>query len=422
MARNPQRDTQGRRPAHGDGGRREPRPIVPEHRSGGASARDVSAAHRAQRAAARQQARRPAARKPASAHKKAPALKRSVPAGWASAGGARGRRAPVPGGPRSKGPSFPGPQGFRLTRPFVTAVAAIVLVLVIAVPWALGSKGGRGATESEVRALSAATGTVEEVASLASPLGAFGSAVGALQEGGNDVGAYLCSLDGTQILAYNADEQFYGASSIKGPYVLSALADDASGAPGSYSDAIGSTIVDSDNNAYWQVKHAFGTNLINQWLEKVGTEERLDDGEGSYVDLTPRQLAGLWVEAASYLEQSEGTDEGSWAASLFSKPVNSAIAQLDGAVTWSKPGWIEVESTSSTVNAGIIERGGKAYVMAVMTNAGDDFPKLDPVIVALDDVAQELGGGSATKIGSGTGTVASTPAATAAAESSPSAS
>lgn len=384
---------------------------MPDRRHDGASARDVSAAHRAQRAAARQQARRPVARKPSGAPKKPPALKRSVPVGWASAGGARGRRAPVPGGPRSKGPSFPGPQGFRPTLPLVTAAAAIVLVLVIALPWALGSNARRQATTSEGRALSAVAGTVEQAASLASPLGAFGSVVDTLQEAGKDVGVYLCALDGTKLLAYNADEQFYGASSIKGPYVLSALADDDTGAPGSYRNDISSAIVDSDNNAYFRVKDAFGTSLVNQWLAEEGVSDRLDSS-GSFVDITPRQLAGLWVDAATYIEQAEGTDEGTWAASLFSKPANSAIAQLDGAVTWSKPGWIAVESTNSTVNAGIVERGGRAYVMAVMTNAGDDFSKLDPVVVALDDVAQALGGGSATKIGSSAGSEASADAST----------
>ena len=87
--------------------------------------------------------------------------------------------------------------------------------------------------------------------------------------------------------------------------------------------------------------------------------------------------------------QAQDAEGDTFAASVFSEPANSVIPSLEGVTaSWSKPGWIAVESESSTVNAGVVERGDTAYVIAVMTDDGDDFERLDRVVVALDAIGR----------------------------------
>ncbi len=231
-------------------------------------------------------------------------------------------------------------------------------------------------------------GAFEILDATAQANGELASAVAAIESQGDTVGWYLCATDGTVLSSRNADTAYYAASAIKGPYALSVLSDEDSGAPGRLKDSMTNAIVDSDNDSYYRIKSAFGTERINEWLGATGSTERLDEDYGSYVDLTPKQLAGLWAQAYPYIQSQEQT-EGSYAMEIFAEPSNSVIPELEGVTdSWSKPGWIAVDSASSTVNAGVVERGGEAYVIAVMTDAGDDFEKFDQVVAALDSVGQ----------------------------------
>lgn len=274
---------------------------------------------------------------------------------------------------------------------WAAAAVAVTAVALVASCMAGNAETARLAPARTATMSAAAAGPhdlLQGAASTAAAASDLTQAVSAIQDRGDTVGWYLCTTDGTVISAHNEDTAYYAASAIKGPYVLSVLSDGGSGAPGALSGSVASAIVDSDNNSYYRVKSAFGTDRINEWLEAAGSAETLDEDVGSYVDLTPRQLAGLWVQAYPYI-QAQDAEGDTFAASVFSEPANSVIPSLEGVTaSWSKPGWIAVESESSTVNAGVVERGDTAYVIAVMTDDGDDFERLDRVVVALDAIGR----------------------------------
>ena len=355
------------------GGRTAPRPA---HSGRGGGSVAASAAHRAARAEARQSRSR--------------GTGPSLP-------GARAHRG-LTGPGTQRRPSFPLLKSAvgRPAAPTRTLLWAAVAVAVTAVALVASCVAGNA---EAARLAPARTATMSAVASgphdllsgaasTATAASDLAQAVSAIQGRGDTVGWYLCTTDGTVISAHNEDTAYYAASAIKGPYVLSVLSDEGAGAPGGLSDSMANAIVDSDNDSYYRVKSAFGTDRINEWLEAAGSAETLDEDAGSYVDLTPRQLAGLWVQAYPYI-QAQDAEGGSFAGTIFSEPANSVIPSLDGVTaSWSKPGWIAVESESSTVNAGVVERGDTAYVIAVMTDDGDDFERFDRVVVALDALGQ----------------------------------
>ncbi|MEY8437024.1 hypothetical protein AAK967_04670 [Atopobiaceae bacterium 24-176] len=277
--------------------------------------------------------------------------------------------------------------------PLVWAVVAVAITVVALVgSWAAGSRRAAQLAPAQTAAVQAVAagpqGLLEAAPATAQAATGLTQAIGAIEATGATAGWYLCTTDGTAVLAHNADTAYYAASAIKGPYVLSVLSDNDSGAPGRYQDSLSDAIVNSDNDAYYRVKSAFGTDRINQWLAQAGSTETLDETNGSFVDLTPRQLAGLWVQAYPYIEGQEAVED-SYAASIFSEPSHSVIPELEGVTeSWSKPGWIAVDSASSTVNAGVVERGEAAYIIAVMTDDGDDFERFDELVAAVDALGQ----------------------------------
>lgn len=283
-------------------------------------------------------------------------------------------------------------------RKLATSAAGLLAALAVGLAiLGIQHHGARVAEQTRAQTNLEALGTfenalVESYSSIAPLYVQVGTDIEAIQASGSQCGFYICTADGQELTAYNAQQPFYSASSIKGPYVLSVLSElESPDQLGSLEDSVTLAITESDNNSYIAAKNAFGTATINQWLTDAGSSETLGDNWGSYVDLSCEQLADLWVESAAWcLGDSASEDLHDYGAAIFSEPLNSLIAQLPDAVTWSKPGWIATESQNSTVDAGLVVRGGDAYIMAVMTNKGDDFDTLDPLVASLDTLAQQL--------------------------------
>lgn len=283
-------------------------------------------------------------------------------------------------------------------RKLATSAAGLLAALAVGLAiLGIQHHGARVAEHTRAQTNLEALGTfenalVESYSSIAPLYVQVGTDIEAIQASGSQCGFYICTADGQELTAYNAQQPFYSASSIKGPYVLSVLSElESPSQLGSLEDSVTLAITESDNNSYISAKNAFGTATINQWLTEAGSSETLGDNWGSYVDLSCEQLADLWVESAAWcLGDSASEDLHDYGAAIFSEPLNSPIAQLPDAVTWSKPGWIATESQNSTVDAGLVVRGGDAYIMAVMTNKGDDFDTLDPLVASLDTLAQQL--------------------------------
>lgn len=273
--------------------------------------------------------------------------------------------------------------------PWIGGAVAVVVMASVLLVRCLGTPQEAGPAPWDTGFSLGASGVAGSVDALATADRQLAQAVAGLTDQDAQVGYCLMDTDGDVILSRNADMAFYAASSIKGPYVLATLSDESNGAPGALKDSVEQAIEYSDNNSYFALKDAFGVGSINSWLASVDAPE-IQPGY-SFVDLTPRQLAELWVKAYGFL--TDGSEESQWLGNVFSEPLNSAISTVPALErSWSKPGWINTQDLHCTVNAGIVERKGDTYILAVMTDKGEDFEALDKVIVALDAVERAMAG------------------------------
>lgn len=149
-------------------------------------------------------------------------------------------------------------------------------------------------------------------------------------------------------LAYNADDMYFGASTIKAPYVASVCMNDAPGIAG-WRNELRSIILDSNNYAYEQLFNRYGSwyayNIGNRLNAGLSMDQR------NYATMSPRTLAKLWAVIADY------TTRGGANLDLF----NDAF----GYGSYHKDGWMPSTSwTGCLYHSGGFE-GDVVY--AVMT-------------------------------------------------------
>ncbi len=246
-----------------------------------------------------------------------------------------------------------------------------------------------GAWQSEVAQAAELThaalqaGYEDRVASLKEPLDKakadLDAVVRSIEQQGFDVGYYVAATDGEELFSYHADEVFYAASSIKGPYVLSNFSE---GVPSGGRGLVEEAIQWSDNAAYWYLRVNYGYEALTAQLLDIGVSE--EDASKTYVHLTPAQLATLWLKNYWVLDDSPDAE---FLRSVFESPENAPVAAL-GEGSYSKGGWIATESLHCTVDAGIVDHGDNRYVMAAMISAGEDEELLGRLVTAIDAYEQ----------------------------------
>jgi hypothetical protein len=191
-------------------------------------------------------------------------------------------------------------------------------------------------------------------------------------------------------ISYNVDEEFYSASSIKGPYVASVV----SMYPEALDDSnttIKNILYYSDNQAYADLRSMYGDAPIDQWESDCGASFSFESGS-DYAFYNARTLALLWERNYLYFT----TDEvGQKLAKLYENPETSAIhdALGDQYTTQTKAGWFTTDSTTynTSVDAGIVYSDDGPYIVVVMCDiAGENLSSLEPLVKALDEIHSEL--------------------------------
>lgn len=226
-------------------------------------------------------------------------------------------------------------------------------------------------------------------------------AVGELEDKGHTVGIELYDLDTGALLSYNANEESYPASSIKGPYVTSLyaqLVDKGKLKSGSIYSAASSIILYSDNNVYADTRRAYGSEPFEAWLEQAsvgsGAYDTLAEySEPFYPTTCPAQMLGMWRHVYDYL--TSGTAASSSLADLFATRDVSAMKDALGQkyITWGKAGWYPAGDGAyykATVDAGVVWSQEGPYIAVVMTTMPDNMDGLEEIFVALDEVHDEL--------------------------------
>ncbi len=279
-----------------------------------------------------------------------------------------------------------------LTWPYFAIALLVAIALVVLAFFGISSCGRAmtlGAWQREVaHAAELTTSAIEagykdQMASLEVPRkeaeNALDSVVADIEGQGYDVGYYVATADGRELFSKNADEVFYAASSIKGPFVLTTFTE---GVPAESRYDVEEAIRWSDNEAYWRLRNIYGSSVLSSQLEDMGVSELT--AHNSFVHLTPAQLANLWLKNYWVLDSSPDAE---WLQSIFANPVNAPIAALSEK-SYSKGGWIETEDLNCTVDAGIVDHGENRYVMSAMISAGEDEPLLERLVKAIDAYKQ----------------------------------
>ena len=213
---------------------------------------------------------------------------------------------------------------------------------------------------------------------------------------GYDVGFLMTDLQSGHFVSINADRTYYGASTIKGPYVTWIFENLLETGAVSWSDVgylIVPTIEDSNNDAYHALRNRFGDSGFNSWLNGVGLSGW---GDARYTFYTPRQLQLMWVRMLAY-EQSGGAYVGTWRSTFDSTYYSTIHESLGGyKTTYTKPGWYPRTGNYGALDDSgiVIGSDGSRYLLTIMSdiNCYGDQELERNVVRSLNAIFDEYGG------------------------------
>ena len=201
-----------------------------------------------------------------------------------------------------------------------------------------------------------------------------------IEEKGYDIGFVLMDVDSGKAVAYNCDEMFYSASTIKAPYIVSVAKKDLSILK-DYNTVLTNITYESSNEDYSLLWNTFGPEPFIEFLTNLSI--RTDIADNKYADYTPRELIKMWIDSYWFFER-HGRNLGFF----FEHPNLSPIYELfkDSYKTRTKAGWIAGDSVSASNDAGIIYKNNGACIMSVMSTVPDNLDELKPIINALGQI------------------------------------
>ena len=248
---------------------------------------------------------------------------------------------------------------------------------------------------------------------------------------GYEASFVMVDLKTGDALSSYADTAYYSASAIKGPYVLALAETGAIDLKSAYlaetSDAgntqylIHQTISVSNNDTYFSLRLAYGTDAFAQWSQSAGVSVDVTDTSlGDFLNMSSADLARMWAKGYGYLFGSDGTTDSAdgsndsdsqansqsssdnttqeatdvdsaarqWLAGEFSNTLNSSIHMALGSQyeVYTKAGWINEGGLYSLNDAGIVRSSSGDYVLAVMTTAVNEYDMVSGLVSMLDTI------------------------------------
>ena len=315
--------------------------------------------------------------------------------------------------------------------PFFLPVSVICLCCAVAYTiayvqlggssWATASRGGRidelpmeeegtnggttGSSPGEIRGTRhELEGSSAESARRTPSYAQLMQTIGSFEDKGYSISFVVRNLASDQEISYDAERDYYPASSIKGPYITSLFQMQVE--PGAIpADEVAElaelTILYSDNDAYSDLREQYGGDAFVQWLRDAGVKERpyvtfQDFATTNYPRICTRQLAQMWVHVNSYL--NGGTDLAKQLRELLLNremaPIRDAISATD-TPSVGKAGWMdeadeESGAMPSATEAGIIYTRQGNFLIALMSDAPAEFDDVLPIINALYQIRVAL--------------------------------
>ena len=200
------------------------------------------------------------------------------------------------------------------------------------------------------------------------------------------IGFVMMDVHSQRGVEYNADQQFYAASTVKGPFVASLAAKN----PNSIRESGGimrQVLSYSSNEGYLYLVNRYTFATWRPWLAEAGV--RASIANNLYPYYSARELFNLWRRNYTYFTfDPTGQQIGLW----FENPNFSPIKSVLGGRyrTRSKAGWIAGWGLHSASDAGIVYAHSGPYIIAIMTNADAKLNELNGTVQALNTLVSVL--------------------------------
>lgn len=210
-----------------------------------------------------------------------------------------------------------------------------------------------------------------------------------------DVSFLLLDLQTGQGYSKNPEEVYFGASSIKGPYVAAlaervvdageasltdqlerdsaefndgsgTIKDDPAGTTYTLEEVMTRTIVYSDNMGYDILREEYGADFFGKWLNGGSVETSYAGKQWPSYDA--RTLTKMWVSIYEYFQSGRGISEE--VKGMFDHSEGSVITQAlgDTYTVYAKPGYTGTSSNQAWHDAALVMSGEHPYLMTIMTN------------------------------------------------------
>lgn len=217
-----------------------------------------------------------------------------------------------------------------------------------------------------------------------------------LHDNGHQIGLMMVDLNSGEYLSYNADQNFYSASSIKAFYIA-AVASSSPEAVSNDSQSMQKAVMYSDNDAYMYLHKKYHYDVMHAWCDKAQVPD--DVWNVMYPDYSARDVCQLWCENYYWFkDDAEGQKDAWW----YESPNMSNIRKIvdENTVTRTKAGWIAenyyedgtgvTRFLSATNEGGIVYDGEHPFIIAVMSDVPSDFAQIYDVEKTLLDAHDEM--------------------------------
>lgn len=218
---------------------------------------------------------------------------------------------------------------------------------------------------------------------------------------GYAVGFILMDLSSHQGVAYDCDALFYGASSIKAPYIASVVAQHPEAVITHQYDMQETLFYSWDFN-YKEVLAAYGSEPMKAWCAWSGARPSIAESL-PWAIYSARDLALMWGQMYLLFSQCpEGETLGTWCERPNESTIHDA---LGGAYrTRSKAGWVNGGGEllldplvnnggpiyEVSIDGGIVYAPNGTYVVAIMSNVPANQAMLNELTLALDAAHNEM--------------------------------
>lgn len=205
---------------------------------------------------------------------------------------------------------------------------------------------------------------------------------------GFHVGIVMIDVHTGKGIAVHGKREFYSASSIKGPYIVS-LAAMYPKTVKTRMDSFRAVAVNSDNAVYSGLVNQYGRKHYNAWRKAADADAPLD--RGHYASVSAEALTQLWL--LNYQFFTTNRKNGWPMGELFERPNYSAIKPVLGGryQTQTKAGWIG-EKVNAAADAGIVYAGDDPYILAIVSDYRGTLQRLEPYVGLMDEIHAQITG------------------------------